>query len=470
MAADHANKKVAALVCSALLFGGCADPHADTWDVLLGAIPQRVSLGNLGETGNYYVVRQTHEALFRRDDGQHYTSRLLKSWSRGLDNRKFVFCPDTSLGFSEQKAFSADYFGVYISSVTGNFSGSFRVSADGGCFSVEFPVPSPGYLEFLALLENAPSIPDVAGNPTGLGPFAVESIAEDRVVLVRKRRVDDGYNKIVLHEYAGPGDPRLNDRGIEDFNKLSSFDQPEWIAGEFQRFYNVELKSVSLMINHPRLPVRKTVHDCLDVDAFRRAFAPKRKDFYDIRTVLPAGMPGSEPGRFPQHCKTGGVDRFKGVTLRLINQKTDNLLELGRLLEDFKNRTGVNIVLKNMSPKEVSPLLKGGPKGHQYELILIVLDTVAPDYDVFFEYILGDSATIDNLPGELRDLYAGFKKTGRWGDRAEAARVLANKLNEYAIALPLYQTIVPIYYPRNIKNINVGRGFAQYPEVADFRW
>jgi hypothetical protein len=470
MASSNKTKQIGLLVALAALSWGCGGGRDSTWDALLGAIPQKLSLQNLGETGNYYILRQTHEAVFRRDDGQHYSSRLLKSWSRSLDSRRYVFCPDTSLSFSPAAAFSQTFFEGYISSVTARFSPVFEIRQEGGCLAIQFPIARPGYLEFLSTLETAPSLPGLYGDSTGLGPYSVESISKSEVVLKRNKPAANGYDRIILHEYSGSSDPRLADRSVEDFNKLSSFDQPEWLSAEFRKFNNVELKSINLIINHPDPAVRRAVHDCLDVDAFRRAFAPKRKDFFDIQTVLPAGIPGGRPGRLAQACQAAGRRRFEGTALVLVNQKKDNLIQLAAFSKDFYAKTGIRIVLKNLTPQEISPLLKGGPRGHDYNLVLLVLDTVTPDYDMFFDYILGASATVDHVPRALTELYKKFRRAGRWDDRTEMAVEIADRLNQEALSLTLYQTIVPLYYPPGIRNLQVGRGFAQYPEVAEFRW
>lgn len=470
MASGHPLKKIRSLLPLFLLAAGCGgNGKDDTWDALLGAIPAKLSLGNTGETGNYYVLRQTHEAVFRYDDGQRYVSKILTEWTRSVDFREYRLCPDTSLRFNMAEGFSLEYFEGYLKELGAKFAAPYKLSRNKCCAIVEFETPQPGYLDFLAKLENAPTIRTAYGDSDGLGPYALESISGRKVVLKRKKRVSGGYNHVVLHEYAGSGDSNLQSRNIEDFNKLSSFDQPGWIKTEYRQFNNIELKSISLAINHPDPAVRRVIHDCIDVDKFRRAFVPKRSDFIDIETVLPAGVPGSKPGKIRQNCSAalrGGLRREK---LSLVNQKKDNLEQLGIFADNFRAKTGISIQLKNLSPQEISVLLKGRAGRHDYNLILIVLDTVRPDYDVFFEYILGKSATIDFVPQRVHELHRAFLRS-KYDEKQEAAVALADQLNLDALILTLYQTSVPIYYPKKIHNIFVGKGFAQYPEVADFRW
>ena len=106
------NYKIAALL--GLIFAGCllffkAKTGDDVWRVI-GEIPPSISREKGIDTSTYYIIRQTHEPLFRCDDLQNYTSRVLKSWGRSVDYRKYSFYPDTSRKFTAQAAFSEEYF------------------------------------------------------------------------------------------------------------------------------------------------------------------------------------------------------------------------------------------------------------------------------------------------------------------------------------------------------------------------
>ena len=81
---------------------------------------------------------------------------------------------------------------------------------------------------FLTWYENAPAIKE--GNlEYGLGAFEIETYSNKKIVMSRKEYVRNGFNKIVYYRYQGASDPNLQNKKIQDFNLLSSFQKPEWI-------------------------------------------------------------------------------------------------------------------------------------------------------------------------------------------------------------------------------------------------
>jgi hypothetical protein len=51
----------------------------------------------------------------------------------------------------------------------------------------------------------------------------------------------------------------------------------------------------------------------------------------------------------------------------------------------------------------------------------------------------------------------------------ESFRELSSEIVNHALALPLSQSRRTLYYPKEIKNLNVGRGILEYPDVSEFR-
>ena len=77
------------------------------------------------------------------------------------------------------------------------------------------------------------------------------------------------------------------------------------------------------------------------------------------------------------------------------------------------------------------------------------------------------------LDYKLPEVSIKYDKLMHEDDPEEKKRLgaeIADDLAKEFIVLPLYQNVREYHYPRGIKNLTVGRGFFEFPEVADFRW
>lgn len=464
------NRQSRRLLIGALLLcglSGCSDtPTAQRWEVLLLGIPEEVVASRAPETSTYYILKQTHEPLFRRADSQNYSSRLLKSWSRDLTAKEYVFCPDTSLRFDAENRFDLEYFRKYLQSVTGRYSKDYALKSENECFRVVFPYPRKGYLDALILYDNSPSVSKAPGIETGLGPFYVDSISKDKITLLRKKRVRNGYNEIVIREFDPVRSSEYKYSVISDFNKLMSSDVPDSYKSDYQGFNNIQLRSNVLMINHPDRAVRRQIYNCLDVERFRSAFLPQTREFYNIATILPVGVPGSVPGKPEQACKKN--EALKGKEVVLYNHRPGNRAQMEKFAAEFSSRAGLVLKIVYCTPQELVRVLHRYPR--PFNLTVLALDTVYPEYLTFFDCFVRDDGYFDFKLPRISKLYSMLADEDDPDKKTEIAKDILSELSEEAVALPLSQDNKMFYYPKKIKNLHVGRGFMEYPEVAEFKW
>lgn len=441
----------------------------EVWQALLSVVPNRISTEDADFDGTYYVLKQTHEPLFRKDDGQHYSSRLLIRWERDINSRRYVFVPDTRLRFDEGSEFSAKYFSEYIAGVTKKYYPKHSISQSGDSFVVTFPVARAGYLDFLSRYKNAPTVKFSGLIEHGLGPFEAVSIGGGQVELRRKENVRRGYNRIKLFQFTGLNDPRLGDHNVADFNHISRPTQPAWIREEYTPFYNAKLETGNLLINYEDKEIREWLYNCIDVDLFRRAFLPTSSDFLDIRNVLPIGVPGSSAGKALQSCSgKEGAKWFKGPVI-LADQNPRNLETLRAFAKAFEAKTGRALIIKSYDIRNLIAELSGRKK-RGFNLFLCVITSALPDPALFLEYLCGPESYYDVPPPGLLQRYKSLVGEDDPERRATISAELARELTEQHYLLPLYQFYERLYYPRYIKNITIGRDFLEFPEVGDFRW
>ena len=459
--------------CIAGLFAvasaGCS-PHpaeTDSWGVMVASLPEKILPENLADGTVSYIFSQTHEPLFLHEDGQNFTSKILSEWSRNIDYTEFRFCPNTSLKFEDNTAFTSEFLQAFLGEVTRKYVESYKISREGGCSFVRFPVSQPGYPYFLARLNNSPSVTR-GGVSYGLGAFKTKTVSKHAIELERKVRVRNGYNKITLYPYTGPEDRNLTNPMISDFNKLSSFQQPGWIKDEYQSFENVELRVIGLAINHPDVRVRRVLYNCIDVRDFRHAAIPARKDFYDIRSVLPVGVPGAKGGLAPQSCEV--PKWLRGKKAVFANPRTDNLRQLSDFADRFDKKFGLKLVIKQYTPAKLDAELMDNSRRRDYNLVLVATANSTPDQEGFFFFYAGKKRAIDSVPKEItRD----FERLAGEVDplkKKKLAESISARLGEGAFVLPLYQTFARLYYPRGIRNLVVGRGYTETPKVGDLRF
>lgn len=447
-------------------FYGCGKPgRGETWEVLLGAIPKTISSKDADQDVTYYIIKQTHEPLLRQGDGTRYQSRILTKWSRNIPSSEYTFCPDTTLVFDAKTPFSLEYFYAYLKAITRKYSEDATLAIEKDCVSVKFHKSQPGYLIFLTRYENAPSIPASSGIETGLGPYYVKSLGQEVAVLRRKVPVKGGYNTIVIHAYHGQSDPNLKNGNISDFNRISSYDQPAWIKESFLGFSNPELKSVNLIINHPDKEIRRRIYNCINVDDFRQAFMPQRKDFYAISTILPLGIKGARPGKPEQVCKIRGLKQK--VSVSLLNQQWDNGPQLQKYTDNLYAQTGLRLSMFQPPQQRIVEMLHG--RKHPYNLAVVVTGASYWDYNALFQYYASAETYFDQVPENIRVLYKQMRSANS-EEKGALAEKIADELAGQYMVLTLYQTAVKFYYPKSIKNLLVGRGFLEVPEIADFRF
>ena len=465
---EHRTKILTVLSLSAWLFSwGCASKNQE-WVVLSNGLPEKISPELASRSVVYYILRQTHEPLFRLDDGENYSSRLLKKWGKNISDGSFEFCPDTTLKFNEENLFSNELFERYISGVARKYDASAKVTANEGCFKVAFAGPRNSFLEFLTQYENAPSVRVSEAFEQGLGPFRISRLGGGEAVLIRRIPVSSGYNKIILYEYGLWKKSGGSDRLVSDFNRIPPQDVPAWVSKKYSSFNNVTLKSGNLIINHPDRRIRELIYNCVDVRRFRQAFLPAKKDFYSIKTVFPMGVPGAEPGVAEQTCGQAVKPALSGSKFVFANWRDDNFGQLSEFAADFHKRTGVKMEIFNSTPRELMKNLHKAPR--PFNAIVMYLDAIRSEQAAFFEVFLKSDGYLDfPLPQVAKTL----KKLDVERDvqrRDAIGADIAAALQKEAVVLPLYQEERVFYYPKDIKNLNVGVGFVEYPEVADFKW
>jgi ABC-type transport system substrate-binding protein len=160
--------------------------------------------------------------------------------------------------------------------------------------------------------------------------------------------------------------------------------------------------------------------------------------------------------------------KFPHRTVVLANLKKDGQTGVKDFAEAFFRKTGIRLQVRDYDAPELVDTLFSHP--HPYDMVMIWASVVQPEYDTFFEDILKKGGLVDYDMPKLDAIYRAMRKQDEEQTRTVMAVRIAEGLEDEHAVLPLYQEVEHFYYPAKIKNLSVGRGFTEYPEVADFRW
>ncbi len=456
-----------AIVCVTIYIAATAHRrHMHTWGVCVMGLPDKVSASQGDQDVPLYILKQTHEPLLRKDDGQNYTSKVLSSWSRNIDSSSYMFCPMRSLAFDSDHAFTVESLESHLSTITAKYSGEYSVARNGNCVEVRFKHGRKGYMDFLTRYENSPTLKISEAVEFGLGAYKVESVEKKRILLRRKEFRRDGYNRIAVYEASLDPQFDLSREDISDFNRISWKDLPENISRRFISFENIPLKTGVLVLTSPDRKLREAVYNCLDISEFRMAAFPNKKKFNDISTILPVGVPGGVAGKPTQVCSS--ISRQDGRTAVLGTLARNKGGRLEEVFSGFYKATGIKVVVKYYSAQDLVATLYSRP--HPYDMVAINFSVVQPEYETFFKDFVAKNGFLDYDMPDVSAMLVNLRRSEDEHESSVAAVRIASALNTKAVLLPLYQDIKTFYYPTDISNMMVGRGFTEYPEVADFRW
>jgi len=450
---------------------GKKEKNDEAWDVLSLVIPEKVSpevsFANIG----FYVLRQTHEPIFHWSNIKaQYYSTILKSWNRSSDFKIFTFCPDATKLFDRNQKFSEKILENSLKKSLNKASGHYIISTEGKCVVLKFERPEKQLLKTLSYYEMAPSIS--TENPKielGLGPFKGIKISDDELFLERKEKAKNGYNYIRFTRYKGLQDRNLNNVNIEDFNRIYVTDVPDWIKKSYDNYGVMLLQSLVLLINVKDPVLRSYLYNCLDVKKIRQAFSPRQEKFYDIGNILPVGIIGASNTLPVQKCEKyrANLTHKNSKALIFLNWKESSQDTLSNYFSEFSLKNKIEIKVNPLPITNLLHVVFNRP--HAYDLHIMAIDAVRPDYSAFYEFFNDrNDAVVDiNVPIKklLNDLYAESNDSKIEQIVKKINGILANS----GVVLPLYQQVRDFYYPKNVKNISFGKNFLEYPDVAELK-
>jgi hypothetical protein len=459
-----------AFIAAIVIFTGCTAKESDerTWRVVMMGSSKSIKPDVAHYSLVSYILKQTHEPLFRYDSDHRIISRILHSWERSPDYKTFNLCLNPAAKFEHDLPFQIDDLIAALNKSTSLKIAKFQAykkESAMDCLRITLSLSQPKFFDSLTGLETAPS--RATKNPAyeiGLGPYRVDQLSENEIILVRKTSDPKiKFNRIEIRNIEGMTAEELNDRRIDDFNLITMDRIPDWVKKEFTVYPVAPLEVYVMLINVADKNVRKVLYNCLSVLELRDAFFKVEKTaLHEVGSFVPVGVRGAKLGPVKQECSD-----LKASTkrpLKLLNWKPKQHQPLSEVFTKLEKATGLKVEVEDGTLADIAHKVVDLHSG--YDLVIISLANDRAVQSDYLEMFLDPSKrAVMGGPKEIERAYLRLKTLSdeRQVDQ-ESDRLNRWVLAEY-LGLPLFQPIHQTYYPSHLKSVQFGNSFSEYPEI-----
>jgi len=461
------NRLNLSIFISVLIVAACTTKQNRTWKVLtMGStteIKPAVSQHDLVS----YILTQTHEPLFHYDQDHRVTSRILEKWSRSDDYKSFTLCPKKDVKFDESQQLNNKDLERVIAD-TWKKETQYISKEENACLLINFKEPHKNFYEILSNLSKAPTRPTKDPHiEVGLGPFKAVSLSNEEIVLVRKTPdARKKFDKIIFKNIETMTPEQINDRSIQDFNMVTQSKLPDWVPLEYSNYPVASLEEYILLINHPDLRVRKAIYNCLNVNSVRKAYF-HTKVFHEVGSLFPTGIRGAIPSKVSQKCEVGGQIAIK-KPLIFANWRPEHKEDLIKLFSDFRQKTGLVVVPENITLAEMTHKLIDLHSG--YDLMIVSVKNEQAQMSDFLEVFADPSKRVLSFGFHtLESKYRQMIELPEGPEQDKLGAEISAEVLAKALALPLFQPVTQTFYPKNLKSVQFGSTFNEYPEVDNIQ-
>lgn len=439
-----------------------------TWEVYTLGLPDKVapliSSVNIG----LYILMQTHEPYFRVNiSNDEVKSRVLKSWKQDQTKNLLELCPKQGVIFPNGQKLDLEFIATHLTDVFKRHEIQFKkITKAEKCLSIYFTNHVKSLFKILSSYNNAPSIKTIHNNiEYGLGDYAVKSVSKDIIILKKLKRSPAFFTEVQFLNYKeGHKISSSKSKAIEDFNRIYVADIPKWVKKEYRSYGITLLQAIVLILNIENNTERSFIYNCFDIDQLNRAFMPGQKEFYQIANILPMGMLGAINSVPNQSCNSKQT-RKNVKPLRFWNWKSDNIKEMSNFVTKFNNTHETKLNLVHKTENDLIKYAFNQP--HPWHLVIAALGATEPSYKAYVKYLFEKGSLLydHKIPEKIIETFNRLEDESNSkqleADLAEIVKFI--EINNYV--LPLYQEMRKFYYPKDLKNLGLGKTLLEYPEI-----
>lgn len=441
---------------------GCFSKRDDTWTTFSLGIPEEIAPSRAHSISVNYVLKQTHEPFLRKESNGDYSSKLFQSWDRDINNKEFNFCLNDGLKFPSGRVYGVKNLKADFERIIDRKFKNKPVSLTErqSCVKVSFGQPNENFLEVLTFYENAPT--EKSQTPKvedGFGAYVLSLKSDKKMVLNRKKKSEGKFNKIEFININNSRSYLKNYELIEDYNFIPENEIPVWAKENYQKISRTPLKTGILLLNIKDKAVRSAIFNCVNIKRLRQGLFPSIEEFVDIKSILPIGISGGESGSQDQKCTKRKFDKQR---LTLYSWENIDLHSLNEELSDLKRKTGIDVVIKKRPYNDLNTVLYSG----DFDLIVIGATTKNQEYAPFFDTLAGKKTTVFKyIPSYVHKRFEKLVSAESREQQKSIALDLQKMLIDNHHVLPLFLFKRTFYYPKNIKGLDFGYDYLDFPEV-----
>ncbi|USN46711.1 MAG: hypothetical protein H6626_10900 [Pseudobdellovibrionaceae bacterium] len=454
---------IKALILSVSVGCGAKNRPLQEWNVLTPGVPTRVSPDFKHSLLTSYILKQTHKPIFEYNSEKGYESQILDKWSRDLNYKHFQFCIYEPKTLAEDSYFDVNKLELFLNHFFKmEHLKPFIERNNKNCLKLTFSHSMRNIFTLLSQREHMPSFPGGQNWENGLGPFTIQSMTDEIVVLTKKGPTSSGIKRINFVNSNSRTVDSFIDR-IDDFNLAPSGWVKRFDLSRFNRFNTQQLKISAIVLNIDDKEARRIIFDCFPIEEFRNAMNPETKAFVNIKSIFPLGIPGAQLGLIARKCSK---TKIKQKPLRFVLWHGDHESRIVSIVKHLSEKTGIRIEVDFLPFNKLNELIYQNQSG--YDLIPIKIDTKRKLHSPFFEAFIDPRKLITNqkVPGVL-STYEKLLALERSGQSSTSlAKILEHKLLDESLILPLYQVTKEIFYPKNITGLMIGDDFLDFPEIS----
>ena len=137
----------------------------------------------------------------------------------------------------------------------------------------------------------------------------------------------------------------------------------------------------------------------------------------------------------------------------------------GHLAEFLENQNLKSIQLEEISMNQLSAIAK--TRENPFHLLVVGLSSADLDPMHFYNYLLSKKdGVVEFQSSDLEEAFSKFVKNQNTTKALNSLQKLESEIRRAGVALPLFQTVRSMYYPKHIKGIELGEQFFEVPRVA----
>jgi len=343
---------------------GAQNSSAETFRVLLPAVPKKLDHNDFLINYNFFILNQLFEPLFYLT-GDGYKSRILSHWSSDIDGQKYNFCHQKGIYFSNGKEVDIKNFEKSLSSLLKKMGKKYKIfKANDTCIKISFSKMFPDFIKRLTLFDNVLVLDDEKGK-YGISQYKLSSFTPgEEIILASSENIR--FNKVIVRKKFD--EKKVKPLDIHEYNFVAYDHIPNMVKDKFRKFSFFLVESTYLLINISDPQVRSIIYNCVNRELVHEIIYGKEYSLKHMKSFFPVGVFESLNLEILQKCPAKKLGRKKEIGIYYFENNSN-----GEKLVEYINHTlnpyGISARLQKIGLNQFVNVLQSKEK--KYDIAII---------------------------------------------------------------------------------------------------